>query len=526
MKVGPPQQRAGAVVLLLAMLLALMPHPVRPVTAQTITPAQVAAALGQLDGVASRMLTQTGVPGLAIAVVYRDEVVYLKGFGIREASRPETVDADTVFQLASVSKPIASTVVAALVGDGVVAWDDPIVKHDPGFQMYDPWVTSQVTLRDMFAHRSGLPDHAGDLLEDMGYGREEILYRLRLQKPDSSFRSAYAYTNFGLTEAGVAAARAAGRSWETVSTERLYRPLGMTSTSSRHADYLAAPNRARLHVLVDGTWVAKYDRDPDAQAPAGGVSSTVRDLGQWLRLQLSDGQLGGTRVIAADALRETRRPEIVNSPAADPSTQRSAFYGLGWNVNYDERGRVRLGHSGGFELGAATAVYLLPGESLGIAVLTNGAPIGLPEAVALSFLDLALDGAIQRNWLEIAGPAIAAATQPGYRATTDFTAPPARPVPALLPSAYAGVYGNDYFGPIEVVADPSGLVLRQGPNRTPFALTHYAGNVFFYQPTGENAGGLSTVTFEVGAGGVATSLLIENLNVNGQGTFVRVQSGK
>src|SRR5207249_10706952 len=122
----------------------------------------------------------------------------------REAGRPEPIDADTVFQLASVSKPVASTVMAALVGDRVVDWDDRIVDHDPEFQMYDAWVTNAVTLRDMFAHRSGLPDHAGDLLEDLGYGREEILYRLRYQKPASSFRAQYHYTNFGLTAAAVA----------------------------------------------------------------------------------------------------------------------------------------------------------------------------------------------------------------------------------------------------------------------------------------------------------------------------------
>ena len=169
-------------------------------------------ALAELDTLADQTVIKTGVPGMAIAVVYKDQVRYLKGFGVRQTGKDEPVDADTVFQLASVSKPVASTVVAALVGDGVARWDDPIIEHDPRFQMYDSWVTREVTLRDMFTHRSGLPAFAGDLLEDMGYGREAILYRLRYQKPASSFRSEYAYTNFGLTEAAVAAARAAGKS--------------------------------------------------------------------------------------------------------------------------------------------------------------------------------------------------------------------------------------------------------------------------------------------------------------------------
>src|SRR6266567_561808 len=222
--------------------------PSQPASGQASTADRVDAAIGRLDGLVQHTMAATGVPGIAVAVVYKDRIVYLKGFGVREAGRTDAVDADTVFQLASVSKPVASTVVAAIATKGVMHWDDPIVSHDPGFQMYDPWVTSQVTLRDMFAHRSGLPDHAGDSLEDLGYDRDQILHRLRFQKPASSFRSRYAYTNFGLTEAAVAAARAYGESWEDASADLLYKPLGMTSTSSRHSDYLAAANRAHLHV--------------------------------------------------------------------------------------------------------------------------------------------------------------------------------------------------------------------------------------------------------------------------------------
>ena len=134
-----------------------------------VTREQVLAALPKLEQLAQETLKKTGIPGMAITVVYQDEVLYLKGFGTRKAGEHQPVDADTVFQLASMSKPIASTVVAGAVGDGLVTWDDPIVKHDPAFQMDNPYVTREVTLRDMFCHRSGLPDHAGDRLEDLGF---------------------------------------------------------------------------------------------------------------------------------------------------------------------------------------------------------------------------------------------------------------------------------------------------------------------------------------------------------------------
>src|SRR5262249_11212747 len=192
------------------------------------------------------------------------------------------IDADTVFQLASVSKPLTATVIAGLVGDGTVTWDARITDLDPAFRLWGDYVSGEVTLRDLLCHRTGLPEHAGDVLEDLGYSGAEILRRLRHQRPAGPFRASYAYTNFGFTEAAVAAARAAGKTWEDLAAERLFQRLGMHRTSYRHADYAAAANRAKLHARIGGQWVAKFDRQPDAQAPAGRASSTARDLARWM----------------------------------------------------------------------------------------------------------------------------------------------------------------------------------------------------------------------------------------------------
>ena len=478
--------------------------------------------LQDLDRVAQQSMERTGVPGMAIAVVYRDRVVYLKGFGVPQVGSLDLVDADTVFPLASVSKPVASTVVAALVGDGLVTWDDPIIRHDPGFAMYDPWVTREVTLRDMFAHRSGLPDHAGDTLEDMGFDRAEILYRLRYQKPDSSFRSHYAYTNFGLTAAAVAAAMASGKSWEDLSAERLYRRLGMVRTSSRFADFVASSDRAHSHVKLDGTWVAKYTRQPDAQSPAGGVTSSARDMAIWLRLQLGRGTLDGTTIVDSEALDETHRPQVIRTPRPkDPAVDRAAFYGLGWNIDYDDQGRVRWGHSGAFDLGAATSVSLLPAEQLGIVVMTNAQPIGLPEAISRSFFDLVLLGAVEKDWVTLYGQLMAAALAPNYGTGTDYSRPPASASPALPDAAYIAIYDNDLFGPIEIASAADGLVLKLGPRQEAFAMRHFDRDVFTYQPAGENAYGPSAVTFTISPDRKAVSVTLENLDIDHQGTFTR-----
>jgi CubicO group peptidase (beta-lactamase class C family) len=500
-----------------AVLLFLVASAVQPAPAADITPQSVEAVLPELDRLVAQTLKRTGVPGLALAVISQDQVIHLKGFGVREAGKEEHVDADTVFQLASVSKPIASTVLAALVGEGVIAWDDRVIDHDPGFRLSDPYVTREVTLRDLLCHRSGLPDHAGDLLEDLGFDRAEILRRLRFEKTASSFRSRFAYTNFGYTEAAVAGARAAGASWEDLAADKLFRPLGMTSSSFRFADYAGARNRARLHVRAGGTWVARYTRQPDAQSPAGGASSTARDLSRWLRLQLGGGTFEGKRVIAAEALAETHRPQIISHPASD----RAGFYGLGWNVNYSDDGRVRLGHSGAFDLGAATVVTLLPAERLGIVVLTNGAPIGVPEAISASFLDLMLKGKIEKDWLEEFRPMFVALAQPAYGTATDYTKPPASKSPPLPSKVYLGTYHNDYLGDLEVGEQSGALLLRIGPKRRAFALRHWDRDVFLYEPEGEMAGGPSAVTFWVGPGRKAARVVVENLDIQGRGTFTR-----
>ena len=485
----------------------------------------VAAAIGRLDELAREVLERTEIPGMAIAVVYENEDRYLKGFGTRVANQDLPVDGDTVFQLASVSKPFGSTVIAALVGDGVVSWDDKLVDLDPAFQMSDPWVTSQITVRDMYCHRSGLPEHAGDLVEDMGYDRAAVLHRLRFVHPASSFRSHYAYTNFGMTAAAVAVATAAGTDWETLCQRRLYQPLGLERTSSRYADFIASPNHAAGHMRVGEAWVAKEQRRPDAQSPAGGASSTARDLARWMRLQLGGGTIDGKEIVAAAALAETHQPQIVSGPSPDPATRAASFYGLGWNVSYRDDGIVMLGHSGGFALGAGTAVYLYPGYGLGIAVLTNAAPIGAAETVALEFLDLAQFGEVRQDWAGLLAARFAEMNEPTYGTEADYAAPPKRGTPALPLDAYIGSYENDLYGPLAIEAGDGGLVLRIGPEMTAYPMTHYERDVFAYQPAGENAYGLSGVSFLIGPEERATSVTIEYLDAWRQGSFARASDG-
>ena len=486
-----------------------------------MTSEQVTHAIQEIEKLAQKQIQENALPGLAIAVVFQDKTVYAKGFGVRDTNTKVPVDADTVFQLASLSKSIGSTVVAELVGEGKITWDSNLSVLDPTFEMFDPWVTREITVRDMYAHRSGLPAHAGDLLEDLGFTRAEILYRLRYQHPDSSFRSHYAYTNFGITEGGIAAARAYGLEWEAAANEKLYKPLGMTSASSRYADFVARSNKALGHVLVNGKWVQKFKRDPDTESPAGGVSSSVNDLAKWVRLQLANGKWDGKQIVDEKALAETHHPQILTG--FNPFTGLPGFYGLGWNVSYDEQGRLRLNHSGAFALGAATHVNLVPAEQLGIVVLTNAYPVGLAEAFGTTFVDTALYGKPTQDWLAIfkqlfSNPA-AIGTFPGF----DYSKPPASPAPSLKNSAYVGRFTNDFFGDISIVEKDGGLAIVQGPKNKTFPMRHYDRDTFAYETEGENAVGRSGVTFTIGPDGKANQVVVENLNVRGEGTFKRAE---
>lgn len=509
-------------IIVLCLLALLVPS---SALAQTSTPAlteaQVTAVLPDLEKYIQDAQSKTGVPGVSVAVVFQDKVLYQKGFGVREAGKTDPVTEDTVFQLASLSKPVGSTVIARLVSDGVVSWDSKISDLDPSFQLYDAYPTSQLTIRDLYSHRSGLPGNAGNELEEIGYSRDEILHRLRFMPPASSFRSGYSYSNFGMTEGGVAAVKPTHKSWEEESKAQLYVPLGMTHTSSSNADLQKETNVAKLHVQVKGAWKAVAVRQPEAQAPAGGVSSTAHDLAQWLILQINQGKYNGEQLIKSDAILETHAPQIVKGTNRD--TGMPDFYGLGWTTQIDTSGRIIWTHNGAFTVGARTIATIYPAEKLGIVVLANAFPTGLPEAVSGTFFDLVHYGKPQQDYLTIWEARFKSIFNDGVDAAIKaYATPPANVSPALPDAAYLGTYTNDYLGDVHVTADKKGLVLEVGPAKLEWVLTHWDRDVFLIHPTPEAPDYPSPVTFTIGPDGKATQIQIDELNTNGQGILKRV----
>lgn len=491
-----------------------------PQTAGVAIPdGQIDKAIAGLDAIAADVMKRSGIPGMAVAVVRNGKTVYVKGFGVRKIGESQPIDADTVFQIASLSKSLAASVVAHQIAAGVIKWNTPVVTHLSWFKLMDPWVTQHVTIADMFSHRSGLPEHAGDDLEDIGYDRRTVLERLRLL-PLHGFRDMYAYTNFGLTAAAEAVAAASGKDWESLSEDALYKPLGMSATSSRFADFEKRSNRAVGHVKVGDGFKPKYQRLPDAQSPAGGVSSSATDLARWLAMVMQNGKSGGRQMIAAQSLLPAVTAEIISTHSSSIDA-RPSLYGYGFGVGISPAGRTIISHSGAFALGAGTYYAIIPSAEVGIVVLTNAAPGGAAEALGASFTDLVQFGSVTRDWFAAYSAGMAGLTAP----TGDLLgkSPPAAPAPAAKLSSYVGTYANSYFGNAEIAEVSGHLELKLGLLSRPYLLTHWEGDVFSVRPSSENQtdGSLSSVTFKRTGSEPARELTIDYLNGNGLGVLLR-----
>ena len=454
---------------------------------------------------------------MAVAIIENDTVIYEKCFGVINLTTQEPVNADTRFQLASISKSFTSATIASMVGTGDLSWDQRIADLDPDLQFSDPWITGHVTLRDLLSHRTGLPEHAGDDLAEIGYTRAESLHKLRYIGLTGQFRSSYAYSNLGITAAAETAAVKAGMPWEELIAKRILVPAGMTNTSAVFADFAEADNHADTYVVMNG--IAEQTAvlfNDDVNSPAGGVSSTLNDMIRYLRLQLNDGTINGVQVIDAAALSETHKAQNI---MGSDNTGISA-YGLGWMIA-SANGRVRIEHGGDLSSGVSTLITLYPEEKMGIVVLTNGFPGGniLKKAVVRGWEDLYFTGSVQNDWYEEINDQVNAAMQPGSPAQSPYAVgdAPENPAAPRVLESYCGSYYQDYYGNLRIEKETGGLVIYLGPIDERSVLMPYDGDVF-YEPMTKTA-----VSFTFGTDGKVQSVKLAMLEVPGRtGVFTRV----
>jgi len=334
---------------------------------------QVSAGFPEsLDRYIEQAMRDWEVPGLAIAVVRNDTVLLAKGYGVRELGRPGRVDANTVFNIASLTKSFTTTAAAMLVDEGKLSWDAPARTYLPGLEFSNPYLTSEVIMRDLLSHRTGL--HGANMMWVLtDISRPEIVRRARYLQPERPFRTEEIYSNVGFTIAGEALAAAAHTSYEDLIRQRIFAPLGMRSTTISMADLARQTNKVAPHAIIGGVQRSFPWRDIDIIAPAGAINSTANDMATWLRFQMGDGAFAGKRLVSAAQLAETHSPQTIVRVTAAMKRGRQVQgwpnYGLGWNI-MDYRGHQMIWHSGNGD-GQPSLMTIYPDDHLGIVVMLN-----------------------------------------------------------------------------------------------------------------------------------------------------------
>ncbi|PCJ66606.1 MAG: hypothetical protein COA73_00940 [Candidatus Hydrogenedentota bacterium] len=350
-----------------------------------------ASASDALDGIDSYILESMDaweVPGLAIAVVKDNEAVFVKGYGVRTYGNLEKVDQNTLFAIGSITKGMTASSIAALVDQKKLAWDDKVTTYLPWFEFYDPYVTREITIRDLLSHRSGLGRR-----DALWYGsklsRRKILERVKRLKPSYGFRAGYGYQNVMFLAAGEVAAEASGMSWDSLVAKKLFEPLKMHRSNTSVLNLVGKDNVAAPHTNADGTLQAIEYRNLDSIAPAGSINSTAHEMTNFLQMLLSKGRFGDLQVLSEESIREMWTPHT-NLPLNDsvrsifPSTH-VVLYGLGWGLR-DFRGHWLVEHSGGID-GMTSHTIMVPDDTLGVIVLTNLGSNGLAVALAYGVIE-------------------------------------------------------------------------------------------------------------------------------------------
>jgi CubicO group peptidase (beta-lactamase class C family) len=419
------------------------------------------------------------VPGLAVVVVRGDDTLLLKGFGVRELSKPAPVTPDTVFPLASCSKAFTTTLLAMLADDGAIGWDDPLRKHLPTFKLSDPNADALLTVRDLLCHRCGIAGH--DLLWYRApWGIDETLKRAQSLPLDYPFRGGFKYSSIPFLAAGRAIEKRTGEKWEKLVRTRVCDPLGMTGVTFTTTDIPKDADRASGHRLGKTGKVEPepwYEmREPN---PSGSVNATARDLAAWLKFHLAEG-VGpdGKRIVSIKNLTETHTPQNIirmegSAKVLNPDTTQLS-YAMGWLV-YDHRGKKVLSH-GGLIDGFRVQITMLPDENLGFAVLANLHDTRMNAALTNSLIDLYC-GLPPKDWNAYYRKVVddeAAAKKAATDARNKARDPDAKPSLAL--SLYAGEYTHPAYGTATVTVTNGKLVLAWGNFTCP--LEHFERDTF------------------------------------------------
>jgi CubicO group peptidase (beta-lactamase class C family) len=409
----------------------------------------------EIDEYIDKAVKDWQMPGVAVAIVKNDTVIFAKGYGVRDLNKGGAVDENTLFVIASCTKAFTTASLAMLAGEGKIAWNDPVTKYLKDFQMYDPWVTKEITIRDLITHRSGLETFSGDIMWlGSNYDRKEVIRRARYLKPTSSFRTKFGYQNIMFSAAGEIIPAVTDTSWDDFVKARILTPLGMKRSVTRISDLVKMDNIASAHQFRGGkTSVIGY-YPVDNVAPAAAINSSVSEVAQWIRLQMGNGSYNGKRIIPASSFFELHMNQMAMG---------SGNYGLGWFISYYKGKRV-VDHGGGMP-GMISEVCLVPEEKLGFVILTN-LDCSFTTVVKNKILDEYLGGK-QTDWSRQLLPQknytdnmIKAEYAKREKNRTQNTQP------SLPLEKYTGTYEDQMYGNSKVSIKEGKLYLEMLPSKT------------------------------------------------------------
>ena len=444
-----------------------------------------------------QLRTELGVPGLAITIVENGKVTLARGWGVRDITTNRPVDADTIFFTGSTGKAFTNAALATLVDEGKIKWDDRVIDHMPDFRMWDPWVTREMTIRDLLVHRSGLGLGEGDLLflPNSTLSRAETVRRVRYLKPATSFRYGYAYDNILYMAAGQLIEAVSGETWEKYIHDHVFGPLGMTHSTDTDAEYQANPDHARPHSRNSGPIHGLGQQVPldenatiaQNAAPAGGLAISANDMSRWLLTQLGHGRIPGSdRRLFSEEQSEQMWTGVVPTPVrqfpAEFAVTNPHFseYALGWDLS-DYRGAKVVGHDGAV-LGSQATIALLPDKNIGIFIAANSEDGEIILGLRDELLDYYL-GYPRADWPEKFHQFKLARLNAAAKQVQTAEAKPAAVGPSLPLDRYVGDYTDPWYGTIHVRQSGKGLTIdfphsegMEGP------LTHYQYDTFRTNP--------------------------------------------
>jgi CubicO group peptidase (beta-lactamase class C family) len=461
-----------------------------------------------IDSYINRVMQEFEVPGISLALVKDGQILLTKGYGLSQLGESTLVDAKTLFGIASNTKAFTATALALLVEEGKLEWDQPVIDYLPWFRLSDPYVTREITIRDLLVHRSGLGLGAGDLLwwPASTYSREEIVRRLRFIPLVNSFRSAYAYDNVLYAVAGEVIKTISGQSWEDFVSTRILSPVGMVTSNVRHSASSTGSNVATPHARIEGKVIPVKPFISDNVNPAGGINSNAEDMANWMIVQLDSGRLAdGSRLFSPKTTRElwspvTPMPIYPLPPELSPARNNFKGYALGFVVQ-DYRGHKLVTHTGGLP-GYLSRVSMIPDLKLGIAILTNQESSAAFNSIAHHVLDYYLD-ASPYNWIDAYkeinkrwNSRLKALTQ-AAKVTRDSTSNPSLPL-----EKYAGKYRDAWYGDIMIKIEKDGLEIqfRHTPDLVG-ALEHWQYDTFIARWYDRSLRGDAFVTFALNPDG-------------------------